>query len=276
MPERYAVIGHPIAHSLSPRIHALFAEQTREQLQYVALDVTSERLHSSVQQFFASGGRGLNVTIPHKQAVIPLLARLSERAQRAGAVNTIALEDDRRLYGDNTDGIGLVRDLTLNLRLALHQRRILLLGAGGAARGVIGPLLAESPQELVVANRTDERAQDLARSWSQSRLVRAVALARLEPDGFDLIINATPPAADAPMPLRHAPLASTVVCYDMAYGPAESRFLRWARTNGVARRHDGLGMLVEQAAESFRLWRGVQPNTAPVLAAVREGVPSPI
>jgi shikimate dehydrogenase len=268
-PDRYAVIGHPIAHSLSPRIHALFAEQTRQPLRYVALDVTPERLLTSVQEFFADGGRGLNVTIPHKQAVMALIARLSARAERAGAVNTIARDDDRGLYGDNTDGIGLVRDLTVNLALSLQRRRILLLGAGGAARGVIGPLLHESPGELVIANRTAERAHDLARAWTSSGPVRAVSFDALEPELFDLIINATPPAAEAPIFSERPMRLPNLVCYDMAYGRSESTFLRYARERGVARRHNGLGMLVEQAAESFQLWRGMRPDTAPVLAALR-------
>ncbi len=270
-PDRYAVIGHPIAHSLSPRIHALFAEQTRQPLLYGALDVTPAQLRSSVQAFFASGGRGLNVTIPHKQAVIALLERQSARAERAGAVNTITVEPDQRLYGDNTDGFGLVRDLTLNLRLSLQRRHILLLGAGGAARGVIGPLLAESPREIVIANRTPERARDLARWWSKSGSVRAMALEELDTSVFDLIVNATPATAAAPVPSSLGKLAPEVTCYDMAYGTSESAFLRWARESGAARRHDGLGMLVEQAAESFHLWRGVRPQTAPVLAALRAG-----
>lgn len=268
-PDRYAVIGHPIAHSLSPRIHALFAEQTRQQLLYGALDVTPEQLRSSVQAFFASGGRGLNVTIPHKQTVMALIERLSARAERAGAVNTIALERDQHLYGDNTDGVGLVRDLTVNLQLSLQQRRILLLGAGGAARGVLGALLAESPREIVIANRSPERARDLARSWSESASVRAVAPEELDVAAFDLIINATPATAQAPAAFSRRKLAPGVTCYDMAYGRSESGFLRWARESGAAHRHDGLGMLVEQAAESFRLWRGVQPDTTPVLAALR-------
>ena len=271
MPDRYGVIGHPIAHSLSPRIHALFAEQTRQPLLYGALDVTPERLRSSVQEFFAGGGRGLNVTIPHKQAVMTLIERLSPRAERAGAINTIALESGQRLFGDNTDGVGLVRDLTGNLQLSLHQRRILLLGAGGAARGVIGPLLAESPRELVLANRTTERARGLADAWSKSGSVRAVALDALDTSRFDLIINATPAA-----PAAAAKVATEVVCYDMVYGMAESAFLRWARHSGAARRYDGLGMLVEQAAESFRIWRGVQPSTAAVLDALRAVAAPPI
>lgn len=262
------MIGHPIAHSLSPRIHALFAEQTRQHLSYEALDVAPERLRSGVQEFFAGGGRGLNVTIPHKQAVMALLGRLSARAERAGAVNTIALEAGARLYGDNTDGVGLVRDLTHNLRLSLQARRILLFGAGGAARGVIGPLLDESPREIAITNRTQERARELAQLWAGSATIRALALEELELSAFDLIINATPAAA-APLCTSGQRLAPGTVCYDMGYGSADRPFMRWARASGAAHTHDGLGMLVEQAAESFRLWRGVEPDTAPVLAALR-------
>lgn len=235
--------------------------------------MTPERLRSSVQAFFANGGRGLNVTIPHKQAAMTLTERLSTRAERAGAVNTIAVERDRYLYGDNTDGVGLLRDLTINLQLSLQQRRVLLVGAGGAARGVIGALLSESPREIVIANRTPERARDLARWWSKSGSVRAVALEELDASAFDLIVNATPATAAAPVPSGRQKLAE-VTCYDMGYGSSESPFLSWARESGAARRYDGLGMLVEQAAESFHLWRGVRPQTAPVLAALRAGRPT--
>lgn len=275
-PDRYAVIGHPIAHSLSPRIHALFAQQTRQHLLYGALDVTPERLSSSLQEFFAGGGRGLNVTIPHKQAVMALIGRLSARAERAGAVNTIAAEPDKPLYGDNTDGAGLLRDLTVNLGLSLLQARILLLGAGGAARGVVGPLLDAAPRELVIANRSHERARELARSWCQSGKVRAVELEELDGASFDLIINATPATAAGSLPLSLHRLRAGMTCYDMAYGTGASAFLRWARDGGCTRCHDGLGMLVEQAAESFHLWRGVLPQTAPVLAALRAAPPFPV
>ncbi len=268
-PDRYAVIGHPVAHSLSPRIHALFALQTHQPLSYGTIDALPEQLEASVGAFFAGGGRGLNVTVPHKQAVVGLLDRLGARAERAGAVNTIARQDDGALFGDNTDGIGLVCDLTQNLHLSLRGRRILLLGAGGAARGVIEPLLSLAPAEITIANRTQLHARDLAAAWATSGLVRARALAELGPsawDGFDLIVNATPPQVAAPavprLPLR-------AVCYDMVYGKQESAFVRWARQAGAVHIHDGLGMLVEQAAESFALWRGVRPGTSPVLDALR-------
>ncbi len=267
-PERYAVIGHPVAHSLSPRIHALFARQTHQSMTYIALDVLPEQLEFSLREFFDQGGRGLNVTVPHKQAVVPLMSSLSARAERAGAVNTIARLDDAVLLGDNTDGIGLVRDLTQNLRLSLRGIRILLLGAGGATHGVIGPLIEQAPSAIVIANRTAERASALAQCWADAEVVRAATFEALDDGGFDLVINATPATASAPA-IATGTLRAGCVCYDIAYGAPESGFVRWARQAGVGSIHDGLGMLVEQAAESFALWRGVHPQTAPVLAALR-------
>lgn len=275
-PERYAVIGHPISHSLSPRIHALFAAQTARTLRYEAIDVPPERLEAEVRGFFAAGGRGLNVTLPHKQAVIGLLSRCSEAASRARAVNTLWADAAGGLVGDNTDGIGLVRDLQHNLALTIADRRVLLLGAGGAARGVLAPLLALAPQELVIANRDAARAQALAVEFGSA--VHALPLAALASagegadPGFDLILNATAASlADALPALSPALVRAHTVCYDLAYALHDTAFVTWARRAGAAAAYDGLGMLVEQAAESFRLWHGVRPLTAPVLAALRAG-----
>jgi len=269
-PERYAVIGHPVAHSLSPRIHALFARQTRQNLSYLALDVPPERLAVQVNDFFSGGGRGLNVTLPHKQAVMSLLDGLTQRAQRAAAVNTIARHDAAGLLGDNTDGVGLVRDLVDNLHLALRAQRILVLGAGGAARGVLGALLELLPAELIIANRGLERAAALAHEWTGGVPVRAVTLAALATMQFDLIINATAASLQGEVPaLPPDVVRSARVCYDLAYGPHDTAFTRWARSLGAGEVHMGLGMLVEQAAESFQRWRGVRPDTAPVLRALR-------
>ncbi|MGH8254709.1 MAG: shikimate dehydrogenase [Steroidobacteraceae bacterium] len=274
-PEHYAVIGHPIAHSLSPRIHLLFARQTRQNLDYVALDVPPERLAARVQEFFSGGGRGMNVTVPHKQAVIAQMDGLTERARRAGAVNTIAHHATAGLLGDNTDGAGLVRDLVHNLHLQLHGQRILLLGAGGAARGVLGPLLELAPAELVLANRNLGRASALAHEWAASGPVRAVELHALAGMQFDLILNATAASLQGEVPTVPPELVRpATLCYDLAYGPRDTAFVRWARGLGAAQVHMGLGMLVEQAAASFQRWRGVWPDTAPVLAMLRaEGVP---
>jgi shikimate dehydrogenase len=270
-PDRYAVIGHPIAHSRSPWIHAQFAQQTGQQLVYTAIDAAPEDLTSCVREFFAQGGRGLNVTIPHKLKMLELIDSLSERARIAGAVNTIVRESDGRLRGDNTDGIGFVRDLTHNLQVSVAGRRVLLLGAGGAARGLLAPLLALEPAVVVIANRSPERARELASAFAGHGPLQGTGLAQLESQRFDLIVNATAASLhDELPPLPPAVLASAALCYDLVYARGGTRFTRWARECGVAQCVTGAGMLVEQAAESFLLWRGVRPDTAPVLAALRD------
>jgi len=268
-PDRYAVIGHPIAHSRSPQIHALFAQQTDQHISYQAIDVAPEQLALRVHEFFDGGGRGLNVTVPHKQAVITLAAQLSERASTAGAVNTLIADAHGRLTADNTDGAGLVRDLTHNLKLAVRAQRVLLLGAGGAARGILAPLLQLEPRELVIANRGEERAAALARAFAPLGAVRASGFAALDGAGFDLIINATAASLESQLPpLPPGVLTATTICYDLFYAGSDTCFTSWARARGAAQVHMGLGMLIEQAAESFYLWRGVRPDTRPVLAAL--------
>ncbi len=266
-PDRYAVIGHPIDHSRSPWIHERFAQQTGQRMVYTAIDAAPEDLLQNVRGFFARGGLGLNVTVPHKQAVLPLLQDLSERARIAGAVNVILRTGDGGLRGDNTDGSGLVRDLTQNLGLPIAAQRLLLLGAGGAARGIIAPLLALQPTELIIANRLAARAIDLAQQFSRFGPVRGTAYAGLEGARFALIINATSAGLRGEVPpLPVEVLDAATVCYDLAYAPDTTRFVQWAREHGVARSIPGTGMLVEQAAESFLLWRGVRPDTTAVLA----------
>ena len=273
-PERYAVIGHPISHSLSPRIHTLFAAQTGRSLRYEAIDVSPRELARMVRGFFAGGGRGLNVTLPHKQAVMDLLQRCSDAAREAGAANTLWSDRDGGLVGDNTDGLGLVRDLQHNLGVPVTARRVLLLGAGGAARGVLGPLLALAPRELVIANRDAARAAALAEQFGPQ--VRSCALSTLAApgalgaDAFDLILNATAASLSDELPtLSAALLHAGTVCYDLAYALRETAFVAWARRAGAAAAYDGLGMLVEQAAEAFQRWHGVRPDTAAVLASLR-------
>ncbi|HEY1724530.1 MAG TPA: shikimate dehydrogenase [Steroidobacteraceae bacterium] len=267
-PDRYAVIGHPIAHSRSPQIHALFARQTGHNISYGAIDIAPAELAARVHEFFAAGGRGLNVTVPHKQAVQPLAARLSERARIAGATNTL-IADAGGLLADNTDGTGLVRDLTRNLNVAVRGRRVLLLGAGGAARGILAPLLELEPRELVIANRSAERAQILADAFAGRGPVRAVGLTPMGAARFDLIVNATAASLQDQVPaVPDEVIGPETICYDLVYADRDTRFVQWARAHGAARAHMGLGMLVEQAAESFLLWRGVRPDTAPVLAAL--------
>ncbi|MFI4869376.1 MAG: shikimate dehydrogenase [Steroidobacterales bacterium] len=268
-PDRYAVIGHPIAHSRSPQIHALFARQTHQSMTYTALDVTPEELAVRVREFFATGGSGLNVTVPHKEAVIALTASLSARACTAGAANTILRDAAGNLIADNTDGAGLVRDLTHNLHIGVRAQRVLLVGAGGAARGVLAPLLELGPRELVIANRGVERALALASAFAALGPVRGAGFGELDRSCFDLIINATAAGLQAQVPLLPpGVIGPTTICYDLIYAGGDTHFMRWARQHGAAQAHMGLGMLVEQAAESFYLWRGVRPDTTPVLAAL--------
>ncbi|HHJ13450.1 MAG TPA: shikimate dehydrogenase [Gammaproteobacteria bacterium] len=266
--DRYAVMGNPVAHSKSPRIHQLFARQTGQDLDYEALLVPEDGFAEAVAEFFAAGGRGLNVTVPFKQQAWALADRLGERAELAGAVNTLMMREGQ-LYGDNTDGTGLVRDLVHNHGVALEGRRILLLGAGGAARGVLQPLLAERPARLHIANRTASRAQELAARFGASGTVSASGLAALE-GPFDVLIHATAAGLGGEVPpLPEELVGPHTCCYDMMYGDEPTAFARWCRRHGAEKTLDGLGMLVEQAAESFLLWRGLRPETGPVIAALR-------
>jgi shikimate dehydrogenase len=267
-PDQYVVIGNPVAHSKSPAIHAQFAAQTGESIAYERLAAPLDDFAACVQHFMQSGGRGANVTVPFKLEAFALATQLTPRAQAAGAVNTLSFEDGR-IVGDNTDGVGLVRDIVYNAGVVLEGRRILLLGAGGAARGVVMPLLAERPQQLVVANRTFARAQELVQSFpAAASVLKAAAFDDLSGQ-FDVIINATSASLSADLPAVPATLfGPQVFVYDMMYAATPTVFMQWAAQHG-ARVRDGLGMLVEQAAESFFVWRGARPDTAPVYAALR-------
>jgi len=269
MPDRYAVFGNPISHSQSPRIHALFAAQTGQSISYEALLAPVEGFATALQLFIRAGGRGANVTVPFKEEAFRLAKILTPRAQAAGAVNTLSFDGDR-LAGDNTDGAGLVRDLKSNLGCDLAGKRILLLGAGGAARGVILPLLQEQPALLTLANRTEEKAFRLALEFSgrATTLPEACGFGQLAGKSFDLVINATSTGlSDTALPLPPRLFALRGLAYEMVYG-RQTPFMQQARAEGC-RVADGLGMLVEQAAEAFHLWRGVRPATGPVLAALR-------
>jgi shikimate dehydrogenase len=272
--DRYAVIGHGISYSRSPEIHARFAAQSAQQLEYGLIDAPADGFLATARHFFAAGGRGLNVTVPFKQEAFAYADALTPRAQDAGAVNTLAMQADGTLLGDNTDGAGLVRDLGHNLGCRLAGARLLLLGAGGAAHGVVLPLLGAGCAQLVIANRTPERAVQLAGHFSDRGPVHALGTAGAalpaQSAGFDLIVNATAASSAGELPdvPAHA-VGEGTLAYDMAYAQAETTFLQWARRAGASRQANGLGMLVEQAAESFLLWRGVRPDTAPVLAALR-------
>jgi shikimate dehydrogenase len=263
--DRYAVIGNPVAHSKSPWIHAEFARQTGEAIEYGAIEAPVGGFAAAAEAFRAAGGRGLNVTLPFKQEAFRYCRETTARARAAAAANTLSFAGETA-SGDNTDGIGLVTDLERNLGFAIARRRVLLLGAGGAARGVLGPLLERAPGALTIANRTEARAEELARAFHG---VRATGFGGLAGESFELVVNATSAGLeDRAPPLPQGIFASGALAYDMVYG-RETPFLRAARAAGAAAR-DGLGTLVEQA-ESFFVWRGVRPRTAPLLEALRRG-----
>ncbi len=271
--DRYAVMGNPIAHSKSPMIHALFAKQTKQQLEYGAILVELGQFAEAVQAFKAEGGKGLNVTVPFKRDAWRLVDERSECASLAGAVNTIVIREDGSLYGDNTDGVGMLRDIRDNLGVTITGKRVLVLGAGGAVRGVLGPLLEEKPAEVVIANRTPDRALELADAFEDYGRIDGSSFADLDGSRYDIVINGTSASLKGEVPpLPERILARDAFCYDMMYGAEPTAFLRWADEEGCERIADGLGMLVEQAAESFLLWRGVRPQTVPVIKAVREAL----
>ena len=269
-PDQYGVIGHPVAHSWSPFIHGMFARQTGESLVYRLHDVLPEDFRAYVLDFFSRGGRGLNVTVPHKVAAAELANELTPRAGRAAAVNTLAVQRDNRVLGDNTDGAGLVHDLRDNLSVNLAGRRVLIVGAGGATRGVMAPLLVLRPAELVIANRTAGRAHSLAADFTDLGDVHGCGFDEVGERSYDIVINATSASLAGEVPaIPPTVIGPDSLCYDMAYSKGDTPFLKWARQHGCTRAFQGWGMLVEQAAESFQLWRGVRPQTAPVLEALR-------
>ena len=267
MTDHYVVIGNPVAHSRSPFIHAAFAAQTNQKITYERLEAPLDGFVDSTAEFLATGGSGCNVTVPFKEEAFQFANTLTERAELAGAVNTLWL-DDAGVVGDNTDGAGLVRDLLRHIKLA--NLSILLLGAGGAARGVLGPLLTEKPRQLVIANRSADKAVKLADLFVKRGPITGYGLDALPKQSFDLVINATSASlAGESLPLPAFIWSANGLAYDMMYGKDETPFLQQANAAGVLSRLDGLGMLVEQAAEAFFLWRGVRPETESVLADLR-------
>ncbi|WP_373185870.1 shikimate dehydrogenase [Halopseudomonas sp.] len=267
--DRYAVIGNPIGHSKSPQIHRMFGEQTGEAISYEALLAPLDDFAGTLHRFLADG-LGVNVTVPFKEQAWALVDRHTPAAERAGAVNTIQRLADGTLLGDNTDGKGLVRDIEHNAGLNLAGLKILLVGAGGAARGVVQPLLAAGPSQLCIVNRTVSKAEELAALFADQGPVSAAGFQWIE-EPVDLIINATSASLAGDLPDISPKLirAGHTWCYDMMYASELTAFNRWAAEQGAARCLDGLGMLVEQAAEAFLLWRGVRPDTVPVLKALR-------
>ncbi len=269
----YAVMGNPVRHSKSPAIHREFARQRAIALEYRAIHVELGGFESALRAFRENGGRGLNITVPFKLEAYQLADRHSARAEQAGAVNTLRFEDDGSAYGDNTDGVGLLRDITANLNHPLVDQRVLILGAGGAVRGILDALLEQQPKELVVANRTVAKAKDLEKLFRPQGSIRGCGFEDLRGKCFDVVINATAASLQGDVPaVPKDVLETNALAYDLMYGDKPTPFMIWAKGHGTTRTCDGLGMLVEQAAESFFVWHGVRPDTQPVIGSLRESV----
>ncbi|MCL9783016.1 shikimate dehydrogenase [Vibrio sp. S4M6] len=271
--DRYAVFGNPISHSKSPVIHALFAEQAQQAMTYTAELAPEDGFTQSAEAFFAQGGKGCNITMPFKGDAYQFADVLTQRAELAGAVNTLKKLDDGKILGDNTDGEGLVQDLLQN-GTSFADKTVLLIGAGGAARGVLKPLLDQKPRRIVIANRTIEKAQQLADKFQAYGEIKAANFNELV-NGFDIIINSTSTSLNGELPnVSSAIFSDCSVCYDMVYKSETTSFNGWAQEHGVLKALDGLGMLIGQAAESFMLWRGVRPETRIVEDKLRQELQS--
>lgn len=270
MTDLYAVMGNPINHSKSPAIHSQFADQAKQDLVYSAMLVPTDAFEPAVKDFFKGSGKGLNITVPFKEKAFAFAEQLTPRAQTAEAVNTLVLQEDGTVLGDNTDGAGLVRDLLMNQHVEIAGQKILVIGAGGAVRGILHPFLEQAPESITIVNRTFEKAQNLADSFKEFGEIEAKTFDALE-GPFDVIINGTSASLSGELPpLPESVIASHTCVYDMMYGKALTPFLTWAQKLGAVKVMDGLGMLVEQAAVSFEIWRGVKPNSQAVLAQLRE------
>lgn len=270
MSDQYAVFGNPITHSKSPLIHAEFAAQTGQAMIYTKQLVQLGGFKEAAQAFFAGGGKGLNVTVPFKQDAFSFASRLTDRAKLAGAVNTLARQENGEILGDTTDGIGLVRDVTVNRHWQIRGKRVLILGAGGAVRGVLEPLLAQQPQHVVIANRTVDKALQLCKDFAEKGYLCGCGFDMLPGQQFDLVINGTSAGLGGELPpLPDDLLAADAKAYDMLYGDKPTAFMTWAQQHGADEVADGLGMLVEQAAASFEIWRGCRPETAAVIEKLR-------
>lgn len=269
MPDLYAVIGNPISHSKSPLIHAEFSKQTDQDMRYEAILGALDGFSIAVEAFRKFGGRGMNVTIPFKLEACKISTRLTERAAAAQAVNTLVFDNDE-ILGENTDGIGLVRDIVSNLDFMITGKRVLLMGAGGAARGALLPLLEHQPKTLTIANRTKQKAFELQQRFAEYGCVIPADYVDLAGHEFDIVINSTSASLNGELPsLPPCIFAAESLAYDMMYGSGLTPFLQFAGQQGAVHLSDGIGMLVEQAAESFLLWRGLRPETGPVIAMLR-------
>jgi len=275
--DRYAVFGNPIAHSKSPQIHTMFAQQTKQSLTYSAELADIGQFEAAVKTFIANNGKGLNITVPFKEDAWSCATVRSDRAQRAGAVNTLKLQDDGSLFGDTTDGVGLVRDLMQNHQLPIKGKAILLIGAGGAVRGVLEALLEQNPASLLIANRTKQKAVQLAEDFSTRGNIKGCGLDEIKTAQFDLVINGTSASLQGDLPPLPTTIFKSNACsYDMMYAAQAPPFMQWSSKNGAKNIFDGLGMLVEQAAESFYIWRGIKPETATVIKQLRLELEQPI
>ncbi|MDX2463720.1 MAG: shikimate dehydrogenase [Porticoccus sp.] len=273
VPDSYAVFGNPIEHSKSPAIHAAFAAATGEDIIYQKQQVDVGGFSEAADVFFSAGGKGLNITVPFKQDAYSYAAKLTARARHAGAVNTLSLQDDGTVLGDTTDGVGMVRDMVDNLGWKIKGKKVLVLGAGGAVRGVLEPLLELLPQHVVIANRTIDKALQLSKGFAEMGYLLGCGFDMLPGQQFDLVVNGTSASLAGELPpLPEGLLTEHAYGYDMMYGPEPTVFMRWAQQHGAVAVADGLGMLVEQAAESFCIWRGVKPDTKSVIIDLRSGL----
>lgn len=270
-PELYAVLGNPVSHSLSPRIHTHFAEQTAQPIQYQAIEVPLDGFNQQLFEMQNKGYKGANITVPFKQQAWDICDQLSTRARDAGAVNTLTFLEGGEIAGDNTDGVGLVRDLRQNLKLLMRERRILILGAGGAVRGVLGPILEQQPKKLTIANRSLDKAEALVNIFTNNGSIDVSAYDDLGNEQYDLIINGTAAGLDNQVPpIPETVLGVNSVCYDMMYNlQQDTAFVSWAMDHGAVDAYDGLGMLIEQAAESFQIWRGISVETRELMESLR-------
>ena len=273
MTDNYAVFGNPIEHSKSPAIHTAFATATGEDIYYQKQLVDKDGFVAAADTFFVAGGKGLNITVPFKQDAYSYAAKLTPRARRAGAVNTLSMQEDGTILGDTTDGVGMVRDMMDNLGWQIKGKKILMLGAGGAVRGVLEPLLELLPQHIVIANRTVDKALQLSKGFADMGYLLGCGFDMLDGQQFDLVINGTSASLSGELPpLPNDLLTAGANCYDMMYGTEPTVFMQWAQQHGANAVADGLGMLVEQAAESFSIWRGVRPETKSVITDLRQGM----
>ncbi len=275
--DRYAVLGNPIAHSKSPDIHLLFADQTGEVIQYEKILAEKDSITKTLNNFFANGGKGLNITVPFKTDAYSFVDGYSNYAQHAGAVNTIVVRDDGTFYGANTDGIGLLRDLKKRLRLQLENKKILIVGAGGATQGIVEPLLQEQPAELMIANRTLQKAEDIVKRFNNYTVLQSCALNVIPTKTYDVVLHATSAGLQqASLDLPDAIIDANTCCYDLLYSDTDTAFMQWCKSHGTKNVYDGFGMLLEQAAEAFYLWRKQRPDTAMAYSYFRpNAVPKP-